>query len=80
MCDGIVRTLTDVRYVPKLRKNLISMGVLDNVAYKFAVQGGVMKILKGILVVMKENRVGNMYKLEGRREIDHATVALVGDS
>ena len=25
MYDGIVRTLTDVRHVPKLRKNLISM-------------------------------------------------------
>ena len=66
MYDGIVRTLTDVRHVPELRKNLISMGVLDNTGYKFAVQSGVMKISKGILVVMKEKRVGNLYKLEGR--------------
>ena len=63
MYDGIVRTLTDVRHVLELRKNLISMGVLDDVGYKFAVQGGVMKISKGILVVMKANRVGNLYKL-----------------
>ena len=54
------------------------MGVLDNAGYKFAVQGGVMKISKGIFVVMKENRVGNLYKIEGRKEIDHATVASVG--
>ena len=44
MYDGIVRTLTDVRYVPELRKNLISMGFLDNAGYEFAVQGGFMKI------------------------------------
>ena len=68
MYDGIVRTLTDVRYVPELRNNLISMGFLDNDGYKFAVQGGVMKISKGILVVMKENRVENLYKLEGERK------------
>ena len=42
------------------------MGVLDNVGYKFAVQGGVMKISKGILTVMKENIVGNLYNLEGK--------------
>ena len=37
-----------------------------------------MKISKGILVVMKANRVENLYKLEGRTEIDHAIVASVG--
>jgi hypothetical protein len=29
MHDGSVRTLTDVRHVPELRNNLISLGVLD---------------------------------------------------
>ena len=37
-----------------------------------------MKISKGILVVMKANRVGNLYKLQGRTEIDQATIASVG--
>ena len=68
MYDGIVRTLTDVRHVPELRKNLISMGVLDNVGYKFAVQGGVMKISKGILVFMKANKVSNLINLKGERK------------
>ena len=36
-----------------------------------------MKISKGILVFMKENGVGNLYKLEGRTKIDQATVASV---
>ena len=67
-----------MRHVPELRKNLISMGVLDDAGYKFTVQGGVMKISKGILVVMKENRIGNLYKVEGRTKFDHTTVASVG--
>ena len=28
MFDGVIRTLCDVRHVPKLRKNLISLGSL----------------------------------------------------
>jgi len=49
MYDGPIRTLTDVRNVPKLRKNLIYLGVLDFVGYKSTTQGGVMKVFKGIL-------------------------------
>jgi hypothetical protein len=66
MHDGSVRTLTDVRHVPELRKNLISLGVLDSVGYKCTTQGGVLKVSKDILVVMKEKRIGNLYQLEGR--------------
>ncbi|KAK2970265.1 hypothetical protein RJ640_000824 [Escallonia rubra] len=35
MHDGIVRTLTDVRHVPELRKNLISLGTLDSNDYRY---------------------------------------------
>lgn len=82
MFDGTVRTLSDVRHVPDLRNNLISMGVLDSCGYKGIVQGGVLKISKGILNVMKANEVGNLYKLEGRTKIDQAGVASedVGES
>ena len=30
MHDGIVRTLTNVRHVPKLKKNLVSLRTLDS--------------------------------------------------
>ena len=53
MYDGTMRTLTEVRHVTELRKNLISMRVLDATGYKFVVRDGVMKVLKGILTVMK---------------------------
>eukprot|EP00253_Pinus_taeda_P003620 PITA_03620 len=35
MYDNTVRTLTSVRHVPELKKNLISLGVLDSDGYKF---------------------------------------------
>jgi hypothetical protein len=34
MHDGIVRTLTEVRHVPGLKKNLISTGALDTIGCK----------------------------------------------
>jgi hypothetical protein len=81
MYDGTVRTLTDVRHVPKLRKNLISLGVLDSGGYKCIVQGGVLKVSKGILVVMKDKKIGNLYQLlEGRKKINQATVVSEGAS
>jgi hypothetical protein len=60
MLDGSVKILTDVRHVPELRKNLIYLGVLDTGGYKSIVQGGFMKVYKGILLVMKAKKVGNM--------------------
>ena len=52
MFDGIVRTLTDVKHVPDLKKNLISLGTLDATGCKFTAVGGVMKVSKGAMVVM----------------------------
>ena len=75
MHDDYVRTLTDVRHVLELRKNLISLGVLDFVGYKCATQGGVLKVSKGILVIMKKKRIGNLYQLEGRTKVNQAAVA-----
>lgn len=49
MFDGVVRTLTNVRYVPDLRKNLISLGTLDSLGYGYSAKDGVMKILYSFL-------------------------------
>jgi hypothetical protein len=69
MFDGIVRELTNVIYVPKIKSNLISLGVLDSYGYKYIGQGGALTLSKGNLVVMKETKVDNLYKLEGSTEV-----------
>jgi hypothetical protein len=63
MFDGVVRTLTNVRYVPDLKKNLISLRTLDSLGYGYLANDGVMKITKGALVVMKGKKIGNLYEL-----------------
>jgi hypothetical protein len=76
MFDGTVKILINVTHVLELRKNLISLGVLETRRYKSIVQGGVMKVYKLILLVMKVKKVGNMFLLEGRTESHHvATVS-----
>jgi hypothetical protein len=75
MHDGIVRTLENVRHVPEHRKNLISLEVLDYDGYKCRSEGGVLKVKKDILVVMKEIRIENLYQLEGRNGINQEMAA-----
>lgn len=53
MHDGVVRTLTDVRHVPALKKNLISSGALDSKGFKY-----ILRVSKGALVVMKGVKKG----------------------
>jgi hypothetical protein len=36
MHDGIIRTLTDVRHIPDIRKNLISKSSIDGKGYKYS--------------------------------------------
>ena len=54
--------------------------MLDTNGYKTFIQGGVMKIYKGILLVMKANKVGNLFQLEGRTESDHVSTISENDS
>ena len=53
MVDGIVRTLTDVRYVLELRKNLISLSTLDSLGCTYRAEGGVLRVSRGALTVMR---------------------------
>ncbi|XP_070045780.1 uncharacterized mitochondrial protein AtMg00300-like [Nicotiana tomentosiformis] len=65
MHDGVVRTLTDVRYVPDLKKNSISLGTLESLGCKYTSEDGVLKISHGALVIMKARRSGTLYTLLG---------------
>lgn len=54
--NGIIRTLTHVRYVTKLKKKLIYLGVLNFGGYKLTSQDGALKVSKGALVIMKATK------------------------
>lgn len=73
MHDGIVRTLMDVKHVLELRRNLIYVGALDSKGCKCTTAGGVIKVVRGAMVVMKGEKVENLYKLKENTIVDGAT-------
>ena len=75
MHDGIVRTLTNVRHAPELRKNPIFLSTLDSNGCTYKAEGGVLKVLKSTLVVMKGQRKNDIYLLQGSTVIG-ATVVM----
>ncbi|BBN68941.1 hypothetical protein Prudu_949S000400 [Prunus dulcis] len=80
MHDGTVRELSDVRYVPDMKKNLISLGALESKGLKITMEGGVLKAVHGALVVMKGTRRNNLYFLQGSTVIGGAAVTEAADA
>ena len=66
MYDGTIRTIQEVRHVKGLKKNLLSLGQLDDLGCKTHIQDGIMKVIKGALVVIKAEKIAvNLYMLSG---------------
>jgi len=79
--DEMIRKLNDVRYVPQLKKNLISVGVLEAQGVRETIGEGVLKMPSGSLVVLKGNRGNNLYYLNGSAVIENlATLGHLKDN
>lgn len=65
--DGTTFVLHEVRFMPGIARNLISLGTLEQKGCEFRGSGGVVKIVKGCVVIMKGERKGNdtLYILKG---------------
>ena len=77
--DGSTRVLTDVRYIPKLEKNLISLGTLESKGFTIILQNGILKVVSGALVVMKGIRRNNLYLYQGSTIVGTTTTVLEAD-
>jgi len=55
--------LKDVRYVPQLKRNLISVGSLKALSLEVSIRD-VLKMVKGLMVVLKGARRNNLYYLK----------------
>lgn len=66
MYDGTIHTIQEVRHVRGLKKNLLSIGQLDDLGCKTHVEGGILKVVRGALVVMKAEKLStNLYIFMG---------------
>jgi len=76
MYDGLIRTIIGVHHVKDLKKNLLSVGQFDSLGCKIRIENGIMKIIKGALVVLKARKtVANMFVLMG--ETHHGAEASI---
>jgi len=58
--DGTMRELKDVKYVPSILKNLISVGALKVEGLRGTLGEGVLKMSSGSLMVLKGIRRNNL--------------------
>ena len=58
-------TLKNVRYIPGLKKNLISIGQLDNTGYATEFGKSSWKIVKGVMVVARGTKSRTLYTTAG---------------
>lgn len=78
--DGTFKTLTNVRYVPKMKRNLISLGTLEAMGFKFSADNGVLKVSQGNRVVLKAERFNNLYYLQGSTITGTAAVSIASNT
>ncbi|GKC60900.1 zinc finger, CCHC-type containing protein [Tanacetum coccineum] len=64
--DGSIFVLHNVRYIPKLKRNLISLGTLKKEGYTIKLQSGKVKVINGSRVILSGIRRDNcVYSLDG---------------
>ena len=64
--DGMTRTLTGVKHIPTMARNLISLSTLHCDGYKYAVKNRLLKVLKGSLIIMVgDMNYAKLYVLRG---------------
>ena len=65
MYDGTLRELKEVRYIPNMMKNTISIGALDEEGLRGTLGEDVLKMSRGSLVALNSIRCNNLYYLIG---------------
>ncbi|GKC89747.1 hypothetical protein Tco_1150396 [Tanacetum coccineum] len=64
--DGSSFMLHNVKYIPELKRNLISLGTLEKEGYIIKLQSGKVKVINGSWVILSGTRRENcVYSLDG---------------
>lgn len=75
LTDGTEKIMTHVRHVPDLKRNLISLGTLEEAGYSFKAENSMLKVLKVSRVIMKGDGKNGLYVLKGNVVINASSVA-----
>ncbi|MBA0881480.1 hypothetical protein Goshw_003277, partial [Gossypium schwendimanii] len=64
MHDGIIKTLSDVKHVLDLKKNLISLGYFASKGCIINIESNEIKVSRGALILMEGKNIDSLYVLE----------------
>ena len=79
MSDGIIRELDNVRHIPELKRNLISLSMLDKAGCCIRLESSSLKVIKGSLILMKGVMQNGLYILQGTAITGDAGVVMKQD-
>lgn len=74
--NGTENTLHQVRYIPELKRNLISLEFQEMNGYSFKTENSVLKVMKRSLTIMKGIRKNGLYSLQ-RSTVVGTTAAVI---
>lgn len=74
MYDGMVRELTQVRHVLELKRNLISISILDQMGYTIKAEKRVLRVIKDLMEIMKGIKLNDLYMLSEQIAVGEASV------
>jgi hypothetical protein len=74
--DNNVLVLEKTRYVPDLQRNLISLGVLDDLNYDIMINAGYIKILRNSHLIVEAPKRHGLYILQTQNIFDSTSAAL----
>jgi len=77
--DSMIRDLTDVRYVPQMKKNIFLVGDVESKGLKVILENGSLKVTKGSIVMMKGVMDRNLYYLKDSTVISALTASVDSD-
>lgn len=72
--DGSVNLLKNVRHVPKLKRNLIALGMLDSIGCKYRGKGGYCEVWKDSKLMLKGVKINGVYVVQGVQKLQLALV------
>ena len=75
--DGMIRELKEVRYIPPLKRDLISVGTLKTLGFGVSIKNGILKMTKDSMVVLRGVHQNNLYYLKGSTVTDKWQLLLI---
>ena len=64
--NGTLLMIKQVRHVPDLKRNLISLGMFNQMGYNISLESGDLRVMNGSKTILKGNKKNEVYVLDGK--------------